>query len=112
MVSLTFEVAKAARELPQLLFYRVFAFSSEDDVKPYLSRFADLTDREDWLEKATKGDWRQRHYFVREQFENGAWTPSVTQGHEHLDLLADDIAHPPLQLPVKLPPFSRSRARS
>lgn len=91
LVSLTAQVATASAKTPALRFYRVFGFGSQEDVQHYLANHNKLTDRDGWLEKAILCDWKERHYFVREQFESGSWTPVVTEGPEVLELLSDEI---------------------
>jgi len=93
LVSLTAQVATASSKVPALRFYRVFGFGSPADLRHYLANHNKLTDRDGWLEKAILCDWKERHYFVREQFESGSWTPVVTEGPEVLELLSDEI-HP------------------
>lgn len=76
---------------PRNQFFRVFSFCKPENVEYYISHYGEIQDRDGWLEKATRCDWKTRHYFVREQFENGSWTPRVTEGHEVHDLLSDEI---------------------
>jgi len=91
LVSLTAQVATASLEVSMVRFYRVFGFCNQMDVQHYLANYRNLTDRDGWLEKAILCDWKARHFFVREQFENGSWTPVVTEGPEVLELLSDEI---------------------
>ena len=106
LVALTAQVAIASSKIPAIRFFRVLGLGSEADVQHYHAHHKELTDSDGWLEKAVLCDWKARHYFVREQFESGSWTPVVTEGPEVLELLSDEI-HPLNAQPINPPDAAR-----
>jgi hypothetical protein len=91
LITLSEEVAEASRAIPGFSFFRTLEFASGDKAKEYICEYANIHDRENWLFNSLNWDWRAHGVWVREQFENGAWTNNVTEEHDRFHLLSNTI---------------------
>ena len=91
VIALTEEVAKTRSKIPDLIFFRSFGLCSEEAAKKYLLEYENIKNREEWLENAIDCEWNKEKFHVEEQFENGSWTPFVTQESERLNILTGSI---------------------